>query len=920
MKKKKLFALVLSAGVVFSLAACGGTSEEPTPDTDGETQETWTDQDIVDNVMNSSALVTDNAGSPIYSVTDKGESYLNEIASQSGGYVVVADSYNIISDVGNPYTVNLSWEIKSSELDNFVSFTKDGTSERLTANWGLTDANDSVKVVLEGKATYNNSTATRTYNLTFLDNQQIIAIEDMENNTEVTTQGYVTAFIEGGLYNNKEEWYQVMIQSGDYAFAVFQPYKDVFEGISVGDALTVSGTTSFYNGQRQIKNSGVVITKLSSAEASTLAQPNTITMETVDDFDSNKLLSKASLSGAKVLSVEKIPYKDDEYGQVQAELLLKGKTMYVYADHYNKDTDAKKAFYDKLVEIKDSNGTKTLDMTGVLNNYRKAWVGSGGLGEDETLTGTPALYLTDVDDVLVSDKAYVEVDSLEIGYNNEDLFVGGTVQLTAKLNGTLAGTAVTWKSSDETIATVSDTGLVTGLKEGKVTITLTSNVDAKYTASLELECKVKSGQPEYEVASVAEILEDDKGKLTQAYVVRGKVKGFGSKADSLSDSVAAAGDYGNLYIEDENDPTKFVQVYGLNGDFRGLTFDQASATYSFKNQKDFLTNANTKKIKKGDTISIVAVKDIYNNNLELMGVLASVNDERNESITATIKEVKDSAPLGDNSGNTSGQFVFQVTATIKGWGTSGKDEAPGEYGNMVVTDGTDDLVVYGCTASTSLSYNYNGNGKYSMANPKDFLTNDVTKELKIGDEITFDCVRADFKGSLQVYADKAFKGAPVEPEPEPEPTVPTTNTVIEHTFAEGELKQEGGNGTLQENVTFSYPESTYIGWDNNQSAKGIQIGKGSDAQTTPYAFTLSLPTGSVVKGYSVNLSCASSGVSTYTVNCGEYSKQGNLTTTATDYYDYSLNETTDTFTLTLQAEAKAMYIKSFALYVDLPVA
>lgn len=77
-----------------------------------------------------------------------------------------------------------------------------------------------------------------------------------------------------------------------------------------------------------------------------------------------------------------------------------------------------------------------------------------------------------------------------------------------------------------------------------------------------------------------------------------------------------------------------------------------------------------------------------------------------------------------------------------------------------------------------------------------------------------------------------------------------------------------------------------------------------------------LPAGSVVKGFKVNSSCANDGVSTITVNAGDYTKSFDLTTTATDYIDYEMNAETTTFEFVLKAEKKAMYIKSFTIFVD----
>ena len=74
MKKNKFLAFVLSAGFVFTLASC--SSENVNEDVGGETM---TNQQIVDAVMESSALINDNVGSPIRSVEDYGEDYLNEL-------------------------------------------------------------------------------------------------------------------------------------------------------------------------------------------------------------------------------------------------------------------------------------------------------------------------------------------------------------------------------------------------------------------------------------------------------------------------------------------------------------------------------------------------------------------------------------------------------------------------------------------------------------------------------------------------------------------------------------------------------------------------------------------------------------------------------------------------------------------------
>ena len=90
--------------------------------------------------------------------------------------------------------------------------------------------------------------------------------------------------------------------------------------------------------------------------------------------------------------------------------------------------------------------------------------------------------------------------------------------------------------------------------------------------------------------------------------------------------------------------------------------------------------------------------------------------------------------------------AYNVTATVKYWkdASSEKDK----YGNMVLTDGTNDLVIYGATA-TATALAWDNSSAYAFTNPKDFLTNEVTAALAIGDEVTMKLIRADYNGAVQ---------------------------------------------------------------------------------------------------------------------------------------------------------------------------
>ena len=138
--------------------------------------------------------------------------------------------------------------------------------------------------------------------------------------------------------------------------------------------------------------------------------------------------------------------------------------------------------------------------------------------------------------------------------------------------------------------------------------------------------------------------------------------------------------------------------------------------------------------------------------------------------------------------------------------------------------------------------------------------------------------------------------------------------VYTHTFAEGDL---GDNKTLTAgNFTLSGVEWTveheggeYAGWDGNQSAKGIQIGKGG-VPCTSYVLKTSAFNGTIKKVV-VNTSVASKGVSTVSISVGEtsYLADQSLTTTATDYSGTGSASGDLKISLANTGE-KAMYIKS----------
>lgn len=151
------------------------------------------------------------------------------------------------------------------------------------------------------------------------------------------------------------------------------------------------------------------------------------------------------------------------------------------------------------------------------------------------------------------DRAHMIVNEVEVGAYDDvtsvaieeptstEVYVGGTLQLKATVLPATADPAIAWETSDDTTATVSATGLVTGVKEGNVTITAKSTADETKLDTIELSVVEPEGTLVEKVLS-----EYDFGGLT----------GTGTKLDSNSGFTA----FNNSYVEASSLSNSLVSV------------------------------------------------------------------------------------------------------------------------------------------------------------------------------------------------------------------------------------------------------------------------------------------------------------------------------------------------------------------------
>ena len=301
-----------------------------------------------------------------------------------------------------------------------------------------------------------------------------------------------------------------------------------------------------------------------------------------------------------------------------------------------------------------------------------------------------------------------------------------------------------------------DVATVTGLKiqavaEGTATIEVRAG-EHKTTVTLTIKQDHLEVGGEYSLEQIVNIPNTNKKWFKSSAVITGWVKGTDGQQ------------YGNLYVaKDWSKGATSYQIYGATGktateggsyvNSSGETVNvekvlsEKDGIFTFNNPRDWLTNANTKDLKVGDKISFDCIRCDYNGVIELS--LWNVKFvEHKEFETAPEPDPVQFTSLeqvlaGTKEENKAKKFVGK--AKIKGI----KGD---KYGNLwfevpetIAADYKDGLIVYGSTATTT-AITWDGvNEQYTFNNPKDYLTNDLTKNLVVGQEVDVELIRADFE-------------------------------------------------------------------------------------------------------------------------------------------------------------------------------
>lgn len=218
----------------------------------------------------------------------------------------------------------------------------------------------------------------------------------------------------------------------------------------------------------------------------------------------------------------------------------------------------------------------------------------------------------------------------------------------------------------------------------------------------------------------------------------------------MTDINSGASVYGNLFLEDNDG--EVLQIYGCSVTNTVLKFEDGKWTFS--NPRDFTSNSWTSGLNKGDEVTMLLTRCDYYGAIEGNGLFVNGPTRiapTEMSLTDIINYVSPTEKLR----------LYKSTGTIKGFGKSEKSLSEnitnaGVYGNFFIEDDAgNSIYVYGATADTdAIKYK---DGVWDLSNPKNFLENEVTSTLKVGDKISFVCNRLTYNTTQEITMDNVVK-------------------------------------------------------------------------------------------------------------------------------------------------------------------
>ena len=608
--------------------------------------------------------------------------------------------------------------ISLGAADKTVSFTISSTGEKTNLtdfNWKSSD--ETVATVKDGvvtglKAGKVTITATQKELETNFATYDITVVEGIEKITDISTvttdsiKNLIT--VDGEIVAKTTKGF--LVSDGDAAIYV---YLNVAPNeYAIGDHVKVSTVNEngqvtgggSYNGLPQFTATASVV-KLSSKFSGTIPAATELTPQIADSFDDGDL----STSDVK-------KYKWSTVSSVQGG-------GYVTLNVDGASVDIENSYTDPNLFTVESG--KYYDVEAYFAGYSSS-------------SSYAAVYITKITEKEVTETKFT------LGRAEVKGFVGTKTTVYTGLvvpEGTTKP-EITFSSDNPEVATVepekekddagteTNTGnmIINFVAPGTATITAKAGNITK-TCKVTVEAAV--GEPDVQVVDLEDVIAANDTNGQFLYITEGIATNVkGDKYGGMDLAVS----------EEENAAS--IQVYGSTASVDSITYDMASKKYKFKNPQDFATNEDTKEIKDGDKLKVAVIRADYKDTKEVNAIILGINGTPISNGTATSddfynKEVEKYA-------------TYTITGKISAW-YSGKEDGT-KYGNFYLkTEGSEhEALVYGATATAgSLIFGSQGD-IYHLDSPQDFLTNDMTKDLDIGDAVTMQAFYDEFNGTPEI--------------------------------------------------------------------------------------------------------------------------------------------------------------------------
>lgn len=151
----------------------------------------------------------------------------------------------------------------------------------------------------------------------------------------------------------------------------------------------------------------------------------------------------------------------------------------------------------------------------------------------------------------------------------------------------------------------------------------------------------------------------------------------------------------------------------------------------------------------GELTGVASGPVVVTATIEVSGTQYSFNKTINVNYEENIQEISLADLLETEKGD---KISYLTSVVIHAWGNKiDSTDVKKEYGNFIAKDDEGNkMIVYGATYSESaLSFN-RVTGLYFYTNPRDFVTNEDSLKLEVGDRVLIKCIRIDYYETKQL--------------------------------------------------------------------------------------------------------------------------------------------------------------------------